>query len=232
MNNKYIIKEYNSLLYKNDEVNELLKEYITKCCLNIANSASFPTDYDDVREHLFGKDEYLRLFIVEDSKKVVPDIKGFLICDTLIGYNDMKFLHCHGIILSPEIQGLGLSKKIINYAINLTSPDVVTAKTHNPRCFNSIINVEGKVSYYPNENDYLPNQILELARSNPFINEVDDKLIFRDAYPDIKIQQTKRNENLNLIFDRVSPYDAQAIVVVLNEAKLNVKKKVFKNEDK
>lgn len=232
MKNNYKIKEYNSLLYKNDEVNELLKEYITKSCLNIANSASFPTDYDDVREHLFGKDDYLRLFIVEESKKVVPDIKGFLICDIFNGYNDMKFLHCHGIILSPEIQGLGLSKQLVNHAIELTSPDVVTAKTHNPRCFNSLININGTMAYYPNEKDYLPNQILQLARSNPFIEEVDDNLIFKDAYPDEKIQQTKRNEKLNLIFDRVSSHDAQAIVVVLNDEKLKGKAKILKYEDK
>lgn len=232
MDKKYKIKEYNSLLYKNTEVNELLEEYITKCCLNIANCAQFPTDYDDVREHIFGKDNYLKLFIIEDSNKVIPDIKGFLICDTFYGYNDMKFLHCHGIILSPDVQGLGLSKQIVNHAIILTNPDVVTAKTHNPRCFNSLINIDGAMAYYPNEKNYLPKQILDLARSNPFIEQVDDELIFKGAYPDEKIQQSKRNEKINLIFDRVSLYDAQAIVVVLNDEKLNTKEKTLKYENK
>lgn len=232
MEKKYQIKEYSSLLYSNDEVSELLEEYIIKCCLNIANKAQFPTDYEDVKNHLFEDENYLKLFIVEESNKVVPDIKGFLICDAFYGYNNMKILHCHGIILSPEVQGLGLSKKLINHAVSLTNPDVVTAKTHNPRCFNSFINIDNTIEYYPNEEDYLPNEILELAKSNHHINQSDNQLIFKDAYPDEKIQQSKRNENIDIIFSRLSSYDAQALVVILNNSKLKGKTRTLKNENK
>lgn len=232
MEKKYNIKEYNSLFYKDEKLNNLLQEYITRCCLKIANLAQFPTDYNDVKEHLFGKDDYLRLFIVEENENVIPDIKGFLICDHFYGYNNMKFLHCHGIILNPDVQGLGLSKKLINYATNIINPDVVTAKTHNPRCFNSFINIDGAISYYPNENNYLPKEIVELAKSNTFIDQVNENLIYKNAYPDEKIQQSKRNNKIDTIFDKIEPRDAQAVIVILNDEKLNRKEKVLKYEYK
>lgn len=232
MDKKYLIKEYNSMLYEDKKINRLLKEYITRSCLNIANKANFPTDYNDVESHLFGDERYIKLFIVEETENVIPDIKGFLVCDTFYGYKGMIFLHCHGIVLSPEIQGLGLSKTIINYAIKLTNPDVVTAKTHNPRCFNSFINLDGVISYYPNESGIIPKQIINLSKTNKFISKSDDDLIYRDAYPDEKIQQTKRNEKINSIFDKLSPYDAQSLIVILNDEKLKAKKKVLKYDNK
>jgi hypothetical protein len=226
---KYQIKEYKALLYDDIEIRQLLEEYIIKCCLNIANNANFPTNYEDVKNHLFENDNYLKFFIVEESDKVIPDIKGFLICDQFNGYKGMNFLHCHGIILSPDIQGLGLSKKLINHAVALTRPDVVTAKTHNPRCFNAFINIDSVVSYYPNEYGDLPSEILDLVSTNHHINQSDDKLIYRNAYPDVKIQQPKRNDKLDIIFNQLSLYDAQTVVVILNDSKLHAKKRILKS---
>ena len=228
MKKEYFIKEYNNCGYDNSEINELLKEYLIKSCLLVANKSNFSTDYYDVKDHIFEKDEYMKLFITENTKEVVPNIYGFAIFDSFKGYNDMLFLHCHGIVLGPEIQELGLSKKIINYAVKKVNPDILTVKTHNPRCFNSFINIDNVISYYPNELGIIPNEILELAKTDPFICQSNNDLIYKDAYPDEKIQQTKRNNGIDVIFNKLSPHDAQSAVIVLNDEKLKCKKLVKK----
>ena len=216
------IVDYNEFLnffkYK-DEIKDLINEYIVYSCLDIASNAKFPTDYKDVKDHLFESDEYIRLFIIGDTNKI-PQIKGFLISALEKGYNDNIILHCHGIILHPEVQGLGLSKKIVNKAIEMTNPDIVTAKTHNPRCFNAFANLDGCIAYFPNEYEYMPIDIIKLARSDEFIKDTNDELIYKNAYPDEKIQQSHRNEQLHIVFDKLNPNDAQAIVCVLNDEKL------------
>jgi len=223
------ILNYNELLnhFKyTDEMKELIDEYVVYSCLTIANNAKFPTDYIDVKEHLFESDDYIRLFIVDDEGRV-PQIKGFLISALENGYNDNVILHCHGIILDPSIQGQGYSKMMIEKAISMTNPDVVTAKTHNPRCFNAFASLSGAMAYYPNEYDDMPEDILNLAKSDEFISVVNEHLIYLAAYPDEKIQQSHRNKDLHVVFDRLQPNDAQAIVVVLNDQKLNLEKNVF-----
>ncbi len=230
---KYEIRDYREFLTKDEKLNELLNEYIIKSCLEVANEASFPTDYVDVKEHLFEKEEYMKLFIVEKDESNLPNIKGFIVCDSFTGYNDMLFMHCHGIILSPEIQGKSLSKTLVNYAVNRCNPDVVTVKTHNPRCFNTFIDIDGVIDYYPNPEGVIPPEIVELYKTDPFIGVSDENLIYRQAYPDEKIQQSKRNKNIDKIFKKLSPYDAQSIVLILNNEKLQEnKKKVLKNDHK
>lgn len=230
MKDKYFIVEYNYLISKYKMIDKYFKEYIIKSCLNIALEAHFSTDYEDVKEHIFGNDNYLKLFIIEKSSDNIPIIKGFLVCDCFISYNDIKNLHCHGIILSPEVQGYGLSKDIIDYARFLTNPDVITAKTHNPRCFNSFISLNDIYDYYPNETGVIPDEIIKLCKANPFISNSDENLICRNAYPDIKIQQTKKNETINLIFEKINPYDAQSIVIILNPEKLSIETGIKRKE--
>ena len=218
--------EFLNMFESKEKTKDLIDEYIVYACLVVAKDAEFPTDYVDVKEHLFESDEYIRLFIVDDTKKV-PQIKGFLISVIEKGFNDNTILHCHGIIIHPEIQGLGYSKIMVNKAIEMTNPDVVTAKTHNPRCFNAFANLEGSKAYYPNEYDDMPEDIISLTRSDEFIKNTDDNLIYREAYPDEKIQQSHRNQDLHIVFDRLNPNDAQAIVVVLNDEKLRLNRKVL-----
>ena len=220
-------EEFLNLFKYSQQMKELIDEYIVYSCLSIANNAKFPTDYTDVKEHLFESDEYIRLFIVDTEKKV-PTIKGFLISALEKGYNDNTILHCHGIILDPSIQGNGYSKTIVEKAIDMTNPDIVTAKTHNPRCFNAFANLKGAISYYPNEFNDMPEDVINVARSDEFISNTNENLIYLNAYPDEKIQQSHRNEDLHIVFDRLAPTDAQAIVVVLNDKKLDLGTNVLK----
>ena len=213
---KYNIEEYVSS--RNDEIE---KDNIARQCLEIANSAQFPTDYQDVYDHLFEDDSYIRVFV----KNEFDEIKGFaIICNENV-LNNLNIMHVHGIIIHPEAQGLGLAKEVINTAVEKYQTDVVTAKTHNPRCFNMFADIlNNGCDFYPNTQP-IPSYIYEIVKKDKFIDKADEDLICRDAYPDVKIQQSKRKELVNDVFEKVGPYDAQAIVVVVNK---NVKEKTIK----
>ncbi len=224
--NDIFIEEYNGC-YINEE--EKLKKQIKIAneCLTIANDAKFPTDFQDVYDHLFEDDSYIILF----AKNVLGNIKGFVIACEEKGYNDCDILHIHGIVLSPDIQGNGISKKMINYAVSKYHPDVVTAKTHNPRCFNAFANIDGgNHLFFPNGQP-IPDVIRMIVKSDKFINDSDEDLIYRDAYPDEKIQQSKSNPIVDIIFDKVGMYDAQSVVIIINNDILE-KSKVKKKERK
>ena len=221
-----IIEEYNNY-YSNEEEKIKKQVEIANECLVIANDAKFPTDFQDVYDHLFEDDSYIILF----AKNLMNKIKGFVIACEEKGYNNCKILHVHGIVLSPDIQGMGISKQIINYAINKYNPDVVTAKTHNPRCFNAFANIDGGGHlFYPNE-EPIPDVVKNIVKSDYFINDSDENLIYRDAYPDEKIQQSKNNPLVDTIFSKVGKYDAQSIIVIINNDVLE-KNKVKKKERK
>ena len=215
------MKKYQIINYNELNKNKNLDEYLINQCLNIANDAKFPTDYDDVKEHLFGNDQLIKLFIVEEMDENI-NIKGFLVADYFTGYNDNNILHCHGIIIHPDIQGLGLSRELVNRLIREYNPDIITAKTHNPRCFNALINIPLVIAYYPNNSDIIPDDIYKVVKTDPYISNTNKNLIYVDAYPDEKIQQAYRSEEIKTIFNRLNPRDAQAIVVVLDNSKLNI----------
>ena len=113
---------------------------------------------------------------------------------------------------------------LVNALVKEYQPDIVTAKTHNPRCFNMFTEINDVKAYFPN-NFEIPEDIYNLVKTDPYIKVVDHDLVFRDAYPDEKIQQEYRNQELKEIFSKVGFFDAQAIVVVLNDSKLNIKGK-------
>lgn len=215
------MKNYEVINYQNLKKSESMDKYLIKECLNVANAAHFPTDYDDVKEHLFGSDNLIKLFIID---REMLTIKGFLAADYFKGYCDNNILHCHGIIVHPDIQSMGYSKMLVNALVKEYQPDIVTAKTHNPRCFNMFTEINDVKAYFPN-NFEIPEDIYNLVKTDPYIKVVDHDLVFRDAYPDEKIQQEYRNQELKEIFSKVGFFDAQAIVVVLNDSKLNIKGK-------
>ena len=217
------MSKYQLINYRDLNKTEELDEYLINECLNVANNAHFPTDYLDVKEHLFGNPNLIKLFIVDMESRT---IKGFLAADYFVGYNDTNILHCHGIIVDPEIQSMGYSKVLINALVNEYKPDIVTAKTHNPRCFNAFTNIDNVINYYPNGNN-IPNEIYEVVKTDPYICTVNENLIYEEAYPDEKISQDYRDESIKKIFDKLNPTDAQAIVVVLNNEKLINRNKQF-----
>lgn len=186
------------------------KRAIAEECLAVSTAARFPTDYEDVYEHLFGNERY-HLCMLYNSK---DRIMGFSIFAYLKEINE---LYLHGIVLHPEAQGKGFSKEMIKAAIEQIHPRFLSARTHNPRMFEVLSSFAvRKTDYYPNIcNDEIPKEIYELVRKNEFTAEADEVLVVRDAYPDEKLTQTFRNENIAAVFKRLNLTDAQVIVVRL-----------------
>lgn len=196
-----------------NEADTLEKEKIALECLDIANRAKFPTDFKDVYDHLFEDDSYIRLFVKDEDNQ----IKGFVIGCLENGFDNYLVLHIHGIIMDPSVQGKGLSKKSLEYLVSKYSPDVLTAKTHNPRFFNSAMNIfDSSCHFYPNPDEETPEVVYDIVKSDKFIDCVDSDLVYRDAYPDEKIMQSNNNPLVQRVFENLKPFDAQAIVVIIN----------------
>ncbi len=186
------------------------KDHIARKCLEVANAAQFPTDFEDVFEHLFGNENYKICLILDEEDQIY----GFSIFAKL---EEINTLHLHGIVLHPEAQGNELSLKMVETAIANESPMYLTAKTHNPRAFEALSKFAlDESAYYPNaNNDVIPEHIYELVKQNEFVSTADRYLIVRNAYPDEKIAQSYRNKNISRVFARLHAFDAQVIAVKL-----------------
>ena len=184
------------------------KAVIAKQCLEIANAAKFPTDYDDVFSHLFGNENYTICMVYDDNNLIV----GFSVFAKL---EEINTLYLHGIVLHPKAQGKGLSFKMIQKIIDEANLSFLSARTRNPRMFETITKFACSSNYcYPNlDNKEIPAHIFKLVKNNPFTNDADELLICRNAYPDKKLTQSFRDKRISSIFKQLNAKDAQVIVV-------------------
>ena len=187
------------------------KRTIAEECLEVSKAAKFPTDYEDVFDHLFGNEAYHICILYNSEDRIM----GFAI---FANFKEINELYLHGIVLHPLAQGKGLSKKMIEAAIKNARPKYLSARTHNPRMFETLSSfAEMKNDFYPNFcEDDIPKEITELAKKNIFTSSADEVLIVRNAYPDEKLTQSFRNENLVVIWKRLGKRDAQVIIVKLH----------------
>ena len=72
------------------------KDAVTVRCLEIANAAQFPTDYQDMYEHLFENEDGELFVVMNDSN----EIYGFATCDNMKEHDNT---YLHGIIIHPVI---------------------------------------------------------------------------------------------------------------------------------
>lgn len=186
------------------------KQDVAEECLALSLEARFPTDYTDVYQHLFGNDDYLICMLYNKE----GDIMGYSIFANL---KEIDMLYLHGIVLHPLAQGKGFSKGMIKAALEHVNLKFLSARTHNPRMFETLSSFASDTDgYYPNVfTDEIPAEVYELVKNNEFTAKADELLIVRDAYPDEKIAQSFKNDDIVKIFGRLNPNDAQVIVVRL-----------------
>ena len=219
--------KYRIINYDDLAKNGYFDEYLTGETLNIMKKFSNNIDYEDVKKLLFKKDN-IKLFIIDDNLK----IKGVLVANYLIGYNDNTILYCENIIIDSEYQSCGLAKEMLYTLVKRYNPDVVIAKTHNPRVCDIFTKIPYRVCSYPNKYYEIPKDIYRLIESNPFIQNIDSNLIEKGSYESILLQQNSKNNDINKMFMNVDDYDAQVMVVVMhdNRLNLNAKMKVLKKQ--
>lgn len=184
------------------------KEQVTKRCLEIANQARFPTDYQDMYEHLF-ENEDAELFMIMDEKE---QIYGFATCDNNASSSNT---YLHGIIIHPDVQGMGFSLRLLHEIIKKDGNKFFTARTHNPRIYEMMSKIAyDEKSIFPNRKlGEIPKDVWDVVWSHSAMKDADNDLIVRNAYPDEKIMQKVRNEKINDMFKKLNPTDAQVIVV-------------------
>ncbi len=129
-----IIKEFN---------NNMSKENITLQCLEVAESTSFPTDYDDVYNHLFENEDLLKLFVLGNDNL----IKGFAVFDYL--NSNYNILYLSGMVLDSCIQGTGISKELLKKGLELLKGDIITLRTRNPRMYQALVKSLPNYGSYP-----------------------------------------------------------------------------------
>lgn len=186
------------------------KKQVTNRCLEIANKAEFPTDYQDMYEHLF-VDENAELFMVMDKGN---QIYGFATCNNI---TESSNTYLDGIIIHPDIQGIGFGTKLLREIVKKDGNNFLTARTHNPRVYEMMSNVSYNLDQnlvFPNITSYkVPKEIWDVVYSHPAMKDADKDLVVRNAYPDEKIIQKVKNKSIYNVFNGLNPTDAQVIVV-------------------
>lgn len=187
------------------------KDKITRRCLEVANKAKFPTDYEDMYAHLFG-DDNIELFIVMDSE---DQIYGFATC---VNMSQINNTYVYGTIIHPELQSTGYSVKLLQEIVNKHGNCYLSARTHNPRVYELMSRLAYNGMIFPNillEN--IPKEIWNVVSSHPAMKAADSNLIVKNAYPDEKIMQSVKKEEIQSIFSKLNPRDAQVIIVCTKE---------------
>ena len=189
------------------------KAKVSMRCLEIAQSTNFPTNYQDVEQHLFGNEDSMLTFLVDDQGKIY----GFATFDKL---QEVKGLYLNGIILDDSIQSKGWSMYLLKSVILGSGCKFLMLRTHNQRMYESMRDVaddDNLVFPHPKGGNYkTPESVWGVVKSHPATMNADEKLIVRDAYPvgqEIKSQEIDEEDTKSL-FKKLGEHDAQVVVVV------------------
>ena len=106
---------------------------------------------------------------------------------------------------------------VIDEILKKNGNQFLTARTHNPRVYAMMSSVayNGDANMvFPNINSCnIPEEIWSVVASHPDMENADEDMIVRNAYPDEKVSQKVRDENIYNIFKKLSANDAQVVVV-------------------
>jgi len=201
------MKNLNIRIARPDDVAH--KKATAKRCRWIAGRANFPTDFWDVYQHLYGNRKNLICF--------ARDEKWELWAYSIFQYIERaEMLYVHGIIIHPDYQSTGLSKKMILTVAEKAHPKYIMARTHNPRIYEMMSKLaEGSI--YPNHNTAIPKEIMEIVRSCEGTKDANENMVIKNAYPDEKISQSVKDLSFcGKIFDQIGKNDAVAVLAEFN----------------
>lgn len=194
------------------------KEALANQCVEIANSANFNTDFNDVYEHLFFGDNLMLVFAFDENKKMVGFSSIFLSKEA----NGTPHIHLNGIIVKPEYQNRGLAKLMLSravgyvYGLNNKSAESgfkvsLSARTQNPAVYRLMQKSSKKLS--PNVNGVVCKKHYAIVKKmdkdlKPFLGDYDKEFIVKNAYPSSKVQANVKNEEVKVLFSKLDKFDA------------------------
>lgn len=211
------IENYKELELRSNYKGLDFKKYIAEKCVEIANTTNFPTDYDDVFDHIFGNEELIKVFLTDEEI-----IKGFIVSDyfdnKLDDLRTLKALYIHGIIIDKDTQKHGLFRNLVNYTINSVNyTDYIALRTHNPRCANAFTNcmLEHGLITSPTLRK-VDSEIIKIANNDKYIYNANANLVAKGVYDRELLSQRTSNEYINEMFKRnnVEENDAQCLIAL------------------
>jgi hypothetical protein len=125
------------------------------------------------------------------------------------------------MVLSSDIQGMGISKSLMKKGLELLNGDIITLRTRNPRMYQSLVDSVYSYGNYPNIGE-IPNEIYELALTIPYFKGIQSDLIIRNCYSKELIQQESKLNDY--IFKSLNPNDAYGCISIINDNTEKLKK--------
>jgi len=200
------------------------KEQIGEECFDMAIANNFIDTKAAFIGHIFGNDKFHRFYNIDEMRNIngftvveFPKVKDLVLC-----YIGIVFVH-------PKSQGLGLSKALMQTAIEKSGidPDIIALRTQNPRMFDSFVGKFGGVSF-PNPDFKTPNEIVDIvsnlqcSKNMQGISDLDSNLIVRGVYPNAFVHQTSRNSFGDEMCSLLGTQDAIIPVVVTDTGKSKI----------
>lgn len=193
------------------------KEFLANQCVEIANSANFNTDFNDVYEHLFFGDNLMLVFAFDDKKMV-----GFSSIFLTKECDGTPHIHLNGVIVKPECQGKGVAKlmlsRAVGYIYGLNNGNVkdgfkisLSARTQNPAIYRLIEKLSDSIS--PNIHGQVKKEhyaIVKMMDKNlkPFLGDYNKEFVVKNAYSSSKVQADIKSKEIKVLFSKLNKNDA------------------------
>lgn len=200
-------------------------------CVEIANSAKFNTDFNDVYEHLFFGDNLMLVFAFDDDNKM----QGFSSLFITKEQDGTPHIHLNGVIVSPKCQGKGIAKLMVSRAVGYVyglfnkkfNDDFkvsLSARTQNPAIYRLMqkvsSNVSPSVKGKVNKKHFAIVKMMD-SQLKPFLGLYNDDFIVKNAYPSSKVQADINNQSVKVLFNKLNAYDA---FIIFGEKAINLDK--------
>ena len=199
------------------------RDRIVDASYKVCQKANFPVNYDDVYNHLFGSNNSVPRFLLDNDTK----ISGFAVAENykLLTVQPRTITYLQGMVISNEYQGKGYSHILLKDVYKQLHGDFLGLRTQNFKMAKSLINLfeDPKISIPMKEGKPSYSLLEDLKTIYPYQN-IDDSGIVRNCYytqlyPDLE-ELKKINPSIIL-----KSTDALAVVV---EPQIKMSEPVYK----
>lgn len=201
------------------------KKKVADIAYQICVNASFPVHYQDVYEHLFGRDDLILKLLLDDNK----EISGFGVFENYklaVEGNLITMLYLSGMVIDYKYQKMNLSKRIIKDAYEEFCSDFISLRTQNIAMAKSLLHLYSDNLFTSCKNlDFNSCQLLKMFE--PFYNLNPNGIIENCYYTQLYPNLDEVRDNFGV---ELKEKDALAVIIepkVSKRKELSVFKKKF-----
>lgn len=155
------------------------KKRIADSAYEICGNAKFPVEYQDVYEHLFGREDLILKLLMNDEHHLV----GFGVFEnySLVLYDQITtMLYLSGMVIDPKYQGKNISGEILKCAYKQLKSDFISLRTQNIAMAKSLMNA------FCDNLFVMPGNVNELVlrylRQAPPFKDINEYGVIKDCY--------------------------------------------------